>query len=115
MRAHPHTGHYIAAKHGVVGRMRTFAVELGHHMIRVNSIHPTQVNTPMAMNDATFRLFAPDKENPGPQDLAPISQMMHTLPVPSATQCCSSPLTNLVMSQAFSCPWTRAAYSNRTR
>jgi NAD(P)-dependent dehydrogenase (short-subunit alcohol dehydrogenase family) len=82
MKAHPHTGHYIAAKHGVVGLMRTFAVELGPHSIRVNSIHPTQVNTPMAMNDATFRLFAPHKEKPGPEDFAPVSQMMHTLPVP---------------------------------
>jgi len=82
MKAHPHTGHYIAAKHGVVGLMRTFAVELGQHFIRVNSVHPTQVNTPMALNDATFRLFAPDKENPGPEDFAPVSQMMHTLPVP---------------------------------
>ena len=51
-------------------------------MIRVNSVHPTQVNTPMAMNDVTFRLFAPHKENPGPEDFAPMSQMMHTLPVP---------------------------------
>jgi (+)-trans-carveol dehydrogenase len=82
MKAHPHTGHYIAAKHGVVGLMRTFAVELGQHSIRVNSVHPTQVNTPMALNEATFRLFAPDKENPGPEDFAPVSQMMHTLPVP---------------------------------
>jgi len=82
MKAHPHTGHYIAAKHGVVGLLRTFAVELGQHSIRVNSVHPTQVNTPMALNDATFRLFAPDKENPGPEDFAPVSQMMHTLPVP---------------------------------
>jgi (+)-trans-carveol dehydrogenase len=82
MKAHPHTGHYIAAKHGVVGLMRTFAVELGQHWIRVNSVHPTQVDTPMALNDATFRLFAPDKENPGPEDFAPVSQMMHTLPIP---------------------------------
>jgi SDR family mycofactocin-dependent oxidoreductase len=82
MKALPHTGHYIAAKHGVVGLMRTFAVELGQHMIRVNSVHPTQVNTPMAMNEVTFRLFAPHKENPGPEDFAPMSQMMHTLPVP---------------------------------
>jgi (+)-trans-carveol dehydrogenase len=82
MKAHPHTGHYIAAKHGVVGLMRTFAVELGQYMIRVNSVHPTQVNTPMALNDATFRLFAPDKENPGPEDFAPVSQRMHTLPIP---------------------------------
>jgi SDR family mycofactocin-dependent oxidoreductase len=82
MKALPHTGHYIAAKHGVVGLMRTFAVELGQYSIRVNSVHPTQVNTPMAMNDATFRLFAPHKEHPGPEDFAPVSQMMHTLPVP---------------------------------
>ncbi len=82
MKALPHTGHYIAAKHGVAGLMRTFAVELGQHMIRVNSVHPTQVNTPMTMNDVTFKLFAPHKENPGPEDFAPASQMMHTLPVP---------------------------------
>jgi (+)-trans-carveol dehydrogenase len=82
MKALPHTGHYIAAKHGVAGLMRTFAVELGQHMIRVNSVHPTQVNTPMTMNDVTFRLFAPHKEHPGPEDFAPVSQMMHTLPVP---------------------------------
>src|SRR6187551_2209521 len=35
-KAYPQVGHYIAAKHGVVGLMRTFAVELGHHSIRVN-------------------------------------------------------------------------------
>ena len=29
LKAYPHTGHYVAAKHGVVGLMRTFAVELG--------------------------------------------------------------------------------------
>ena len=81
-KALAHTGHYIAAKHGVVGLMRAFAVELGQHMIRVNSVHPTQVNTPMTMNEVTFRLFRPDLQNPGPDDFAPFSQMMHTLPVP---------------------------------
>ncbi|MBW0018017.1 MAG: mycofactocin-coupled SDR family oxidoreductase [Mycobacterium sp.] len=82
MKALAHTGHYIAAKHGVVGLMRAFAVELGQHGIRVNSVHPSQVNTPMTMNDVTFRLFRPDLENPGPEDFAPFSQMTHTLPVP---------------------------------
>jgi SDR family mycofactocin-dependent oxidoreductase len=81
-KALAHTGHYIAAKHGVVGLMRAFAVELGQHRIRVNSVHPSQVNTPMTMNDATFKLFRPDLENPGPDDFAPFSQMTHTLPVP---------------------------------
>jgi SDR family mycofactocin-dependent oxidoreductase len=81
-KALAHTGHYIAAKHGVVGLMRAFAVELGQRRIRVNSVHPSQVNTPMTMNDVTFKLFRPDLENPGPDDFAPFSQMTHTLPVP---------------------------------
>ncbi len=81
LKAYPHTGHYVAAKHGVVGLMRTFAVELGQHMIRVNSAHPTNVNTPLFMNKPTMKLFRPDLENPGPDDLKAIAQMMHTLPV----------------------------------
>jgi len=81
-KAMAYTGHYIAAKHGVMGLMRAFAVELGQHHIRVNSVHPSQVNTPMTMNDVTFKLFRPDLEDPGPDDFAPFSQMTHTLPVP---------------------------------
>jgi SDR family mycofactocin-dependent oxidoreductase len=81
-KALAYTGHYIAAKHGVIGLMRSFAVELGQHSIRVNSVHPSQVNTPMTMNEVTFRLFRPDLENPGPEDFAPFSQMTHTMPVP---------------------------------
>ena len=45
LKAYPHTGHYIVAKHGVVGLLRTFAIELGQYSIRVNSVHPTNVNT----------------------------------------------------------------------
>ena len=78
----PHLGHYVAAKHGVVGLMRTFAVELGPHMIRVNSVHPTHVNTPMVMNEGAYKMVRPDLENPGPDDVAPFFQMFHTLPIP---------------------------------
>jgi len=81
-KAYQNTGHYIAAKHGVIGLMRAFAVELGKDMIRVNAVLPSQVSTTMVMNDSTYRLFRPDLPNPGPDDFAPISQMMHTLPVP---------------------------------
>ncbi|KAD3632992.1 mycofactocin-coupled SDR family oxidoreductase [Arthrobacter yangruifuii] len=38
---------YVAAKHGVVGLMRAFATELAESNIRVNSIHPTGVETTM--------------------------------------------------------------------
>jgi (+)-trans-carveol dehydrogenase len=81
LKAYPHTGHYVAAKHGVVGLMRTFAVELGAQNIRVNSVHPTNVNTPLFMNEGTTKLFRPDLENPGPDDMKVVGQLMHTLPI----------------------------------
>lgn len=81
LKPYAHTGHYIAAKHGVIGLMRTFAVELGQHSIRVNAVCPTNVNTPLFMNEGTMKLFRPDLENPGPDDLAVAAQFMHVLPV----------------------------------
>ncbi len=81
LKAYPNTGHYIAAKHGVIGLMRTFAVELGQHSIRVNAVCPTNVNTPMFMNEGTMKLFRPDLENPGPDDMAIVAQLMHVLPI----------------------------------
>ena len=81
LKPYPHTGHYIAAKHGVIGLMRTFAVELGQHSIRVNAVCPTNVNTPMFMNEGTKKLFRPDLENPGVDDLAVAAQFMHVLPI----------------------------------
>ena len=81
MHAMPNMSHYISAKHGVIGLMRSLAVELGQHHIRVNSVLPTNVNTPMFMNEGTFRLFRPDLENPGSADVEPVAaQFMHVLP-----------------------------------
>jgi (+)-trans-carveol dehydrogenase len=77
-----HTVPYVAAKHGVIGLMRALAIEFGPHRIRVNSVLPTQVNTPMLMNPDTYKLFCPDIESPTREDFAPVSQAMHTLPVP---------------------------------
>lgn len=42
---------YVAAKFGVIGLMRTYAIALGREGIRVNTVHPTGVDTPMVMND----------------------------------------------------------------
>jgi len=41
---------YSAAKHGVVGLMRLYSKQLAKHFIRVNTVHPTGVNTPMIAN-----------------------------------------------------------------
>ncbi|MCU1630910.1 mycofactocin-coupled SDR family oxidoreductase [Pseudonocardia sp.] len=43
--------HYAAAKHGIVGLMRTLARELAPESIRVNTLHPTGVDSPMSNND----------------------------------------------------------------
>ena len=53
-------GHYVSAKHGVVGLMKVLALELAPNMIRVNSVHPTTVKTDMITNQGTYDLFRPD-------------------------------------------------------
>ena len=82
LMAYPNIGHYVAAKHGVVGLMKTLALELAPQNIRVNSLHPTQVNTPMIMNETIYRLFLPDQEHPTAEGFAPVSQEMNALPIP---------------------------------
>jgi (+)-trans-carveol dehydrogenase len=82
LKAYANAAHYVSAKHGVVGLMRTLALELAPHMIRVNSLHPTQVDTDMVMNEFTFKLFSPDKQNPTIEDFRPASQAMNALPIP---------------------------------
>ena len=39
--------------------MRTLAQELAPHMIRVNTVHPTTVNTPMIVNEFIMAQFPP--------------------------------------------------------
>ncbi len=73
-------GHYASAKHGVVGLMRTLAIELGPHNIRVNSIHPTNLNSPMLRNEAAYKTFRPDLENPNFEEFKEASADMHLLP-----------------------------------
>jgi SDR family mycofactocin-dependent oxidoreductase len=59
---------YAAAKHGVVGLMRVYANLLAKQSIRVNSIHPTGVETPMIDNDFTrgwLAKMAAESDSPG--------------------------------------------------
>ncbi len=73
--------HYVAAKHGVVGLMRTLALELAPDMIRVNSVHPTSVDTDMIHNSATYALFAPDLDNPTRDQVGERFQGLNALPI----------------------------------
>jgi len=58
---------YAAAKHGVVGLMRSAASAYGQHKIRVNSVHPGGVATPMILNDFVASRMA---QSPGPSVLS---------------------------------------------
>ncbi len=52
---------YTAAKHALVGLARTLARDVGRHSIRVNTIHPAGIDTPMIVNEAASAFMA---ENP---------------------------------------------------
>lgn len=69
-------GHYVASKHGVVGLARTLAQELAGHSIRVNTVHPTGVNTPMVANDYMAEVLA-DAPDTGAnlQNLLPVEMV----------------------------------------
>jgi SDR family mycofactocin-dependent oxidoreductase len=66
--------HYAASKWGLTGLTKSWAIELAPHGVRVNSIHPTGVNTPM--NDGLARL-----EGKTPEQIAEASAG-NLLPVP---------------------------------
>ena len=55
---------YTASKHAVTGMARAFAAELGKHNIRVNSIHPGAVETPMGSGDMQQRIAQVEETNP---------------------------------------------------
>jgi len=64
---------YTASKHGVVGLMRSYANTLAPHNIRVNSVHPTGVRTPMIINDVMAEFLG--------QDASMSDAMANALPV----------------------------------
>ncbi|MGB9302843.1 MAG: mycofactocin-coupled SDR family oxidoreductase [Mycobacterium sp.] len=75
--------HYTAAKHGVVGLMRSLAHELAPHNVRVNCVHPTNVDTPMIHNDAVSSAFRPDLDRPPTRaEFAEAAARMNMLAVP---------------------------------
>ena len=82
LKAAANQAHYVAASHGVIGLMRTLALELAADFIRVNALAPTAVDTPMVMNSATYRLLRPDLENPTADDVAGPAAALNALPIP---------------------------------
>lgn len=81
MWANENIAHYSAAKAGLIGMMQVLAKELAPQSIRVNTVHPTTVATEMILNDATYKLFRPDIEQPTRADFEEAARELNRPPV----------------------------------
>lgn len=73
--------HYVAAKWGVIGMVKSLAMEVANKGITVNAVAPAAVDTPMLHNEAMYRLFCPDMDAPTREDVTPRYQAMNRLGV----------------------------------
>jgi SDR family mycofactocin-dependent oxidoreductase len=83
LKGAPNLGHYAAAKHGVVGLMQSLANELAPDMVRVNTVHPSAVDTDMIHNQALYHQLLPDHQGDiTRQEIEPVFQTLNALPIP---------------------------------
>lgn len=82
LRGVPNVSHYVTAKHGLVGLAGSLANEVAQYAIRVNTVHPTNVLTPMIDNPASAKLFRPDLDAPTLQDGVATLSGINLMPVP---------------------------------
>jgi len=71
-------GHYTATKHAVIGLMRSLVNEVSVHRIRVNTVNPTTVNTPMIQNDAFYQYAGGTTA----EEMGAVFQALNAIPVP---------------------------------
>ncbi len=74
--------HYCAAKHGVVGLMRGLAIELAPYGIRVNTVHPSSVDTPIIKNQAMYTLFSGGKPDATLEEVTPAFRALNLMDTP---------------------------------
>jgi NAD(P)-dependent dehydrogenase (short-subunit alcohol dehydrogenase family) len=79
---HGNIAHYTAAKFGVIGLVKSTAIEVGPLGIRVNAVCPTNVKTEMALNPTVYSAWCPDIENPTEADVLERMAGAHPLRVP---------------------------------
>jgi SDR family mycofactocin-dependent oxidoreductase len=78
----PNIGHYVAAKWGVIGLVKSLALEVAGQGITVNAVCPTSVNTLMIQNEPFHRLFLPDKEEIVFEDVVQAYTDLNPVPKP---------------------------------
>ena len=78
----PILAHYVAAKWGVIGLIKSVALELAPLGVTANVVCPSTVDTPMAHNQAMYGLFCPDLVDPGRDEVRPAYARMNPMRVP---------------------------------
>ena len=78
----PNLAHYVAAKWGVIGLIKSVALELAPLGVTANVVCPSTVDTPMAHNQAMYGLFCPDLVDPGRDEVRPAYARMNPMRVP---------------------------------
>jgi NAD(P)-dependent dehydrogenase (short-subunit alcohol dehydrogenase family) len=73
---------YKYAKLALAQYVHELATALAPASIRVNCIHPTNVDTPMLQNSGMYKLFRPDVENPTREQAEAAFTAMQAMPVP---------------------------------
>lgn len=73
--------HYAASKWGVIGLVKSVALETAKAGITANVVCPTTVHTRMVDNESTFRTFRPDLEAPAVADILPTLERMSPMGV----------------------------------
>jgi SDR family mycofactocin-dependent oxidoreductase len=73
---------YAWAKRTLASYVEVLGLHLAPHMIRVNAIHPTNVNTDLLHNEDIYRAFRPDLENPAREDAMVAFPAMQAMPIP---------------------------------
>jgi len=78
----PNLSHYAATKWGLIGFVKSVALEVAAHGITANVVCPATVDTPMVHNAALYSLFAPDITAPTKELVAPRYEAMNPMRVP---------------------------------
>lgn len=73
---------YGFAKQTVVTLVHDLALLLGPQSIRVNAVHPTNVETDLLLNDPMYKQFRPDLEAPTRDDAEPVFSVLQSMPIP---------------------------------
>jgi SDR family mycofactocin-dependent oxidoreductase len=78
----PNLAHYVAAKWGVIGFIKSVAIEVAPHGVTANVVCPATVDTDMVHNPPMYGLFCPDLPDPGRADVEPTYRRMNPMRVP---------------------------------